>query len=574
MSATTFEPNNGRPEPLAHQPGLDTSRSSAGSSTSDISGIWKMAIACALFLSNGAAGQPLNDTSPMISRNYAPLQLQVDCPDQFKQLAIAPVPVESTIPDEPASLEKLIEVLQSGTPEEVVHFLKNNRDHLLSMLRDEDIIQLIYDYSQFAEHFIDALQLHLNAANLPAILWGLGNIPRSKSLIQCLARNYYPEASQNIELQTIEKIVNFGGAVAAAEFMLPHLVHYHNLGVIGTLAELSGSDSVMFWGYLHQEARLDSRFFNIPDRNGNTLIHKFIRAGAIEFAKRLIQDIPQEELFLGHFSQEDLMACRVTETHGVNVGSLHNEMIAQKGCHAVLLQQDGSVVSIPGQEASQLYQNTMNGQENMDAFRIYLNPGHASIRLPSGHYGFYLTGEITTPLQLFQQHQCTILNDAHHAGISDQSNQLVLTVYASHQQIEAMQRYIEETARACQLGTMSYHALRMNCIDFVQKTVEAAGITANFRNAFQNTDYFQKPGVAPFYAMIRSKGPTFTFPSSAESATTQILNTIPRRESFAGLSCAVVGLVGRIFIGSVRCGGRGIAKIAYGVSRVWSAFRG
>lgn len=554
MSAITFKPN---------APGSANHRS-AESSVSGISGIRKIigAIACAFFLSNGVAGQLVNDPSLMISRNYTLEQPQLDCPAQFKQLAIY------LAPDETILLETLIRLLERGAAAEALHYLKNNR---FTMLSEEIKIGLILQYPQFAEQFIEALQPQLNAYNIESVLWSIGKVPLSKSLIQCLARNYYPGNSLAEELQTIDKITHFGGALSA-QFLLPHFVHYHNLGLIQKLAQLSKSNSASFWGQFY-EAGLDSRFFNIPDQNGNTLIHKFIRGGEVAFAKLLIQGIPPEQLVLGHFSQEDLMTCLTDEAQDVPVGSSHNQMIAQKGCHAVLLQEDGTVVSLPGQNANQLYRKTMNVQDGMTAFRIYLNPGHASIRLPTGHYGFYAEGDRPLPTQVFQQFKCIILNDDHHAGFSDQTNELALIVYASQRQLEAMQRYIEETAVACQLGTMSYQPIQMNCIDFVQKTIEAAGITANFRNAFRNTDYLQKSGIAPYYAMLRSTGPTYTFPSSVESTKTKVYNKIPRRGVFAALSCTAVGIVGRVLVSSARCGGRGIAKIAYGVSRVWSAFR-
>ncbi len=195
--------------------------------------------------------------------------------------------------------------------------------------------------------------------------------------------------------------------------------------------------------------------------------------------------------------------------------------------------------------------------------QIYLVDGHASIAIEDAHFGFYAdtkwnTGKepqieqvfasegkllgvgidrslakdhvkVQSALEMAQAYQpsfepikkpsflvqlasmvwnigpvpCRVKDDSSEA----KGEGLHLTVYAPKKTVRAIREYAERTKELCQTGQVSYHLFSNNCIEFVQRALEAGGIQADYRSAFQTTDYLSHLGLGELFALFSSRDP-------------------------------------------------------------------
>ncbi len=293
-----------------------------------------------------------------------------------------------------------------------------------------------------------------------------------------------------------------------------------------------------------------SRFFNLPiNKDEQTLIHKFFRAGDVHFIRKLAKDIPMESMDLGdHLFLEELKDCFATyPIEGTKIRQEGN-ILAQNGCRSIVFTKDGKVLAIPGLDVK-----TLLPAESQPTVTVYLNEGHASIAFADGsHYGFYPKGEdilngssgssswkssaASTPKKplplvtgIFSGSgaspllsvNCEVIPDSEQKTFSETHNQLKLDIYASEDQVVAMKEYIKETEKKCRNAQEFYHVFSHNCINFVQDVVGSAGLKADVRNAFSSLEFLRRPGLANLYTIPRSHGPTLlsseSFPVNTET---------------------------------------------------------
>jgi hypothetical protein len=317
-----------------------------------------------------------------------------------------------------------------------------------------------------------------------------------------------------------------------------------------------------------QNQGVPSSWFNTPNAMGQTLLQRIAGRGDMELFNRIAKDIPKEQIQLGAF-KEEMEDCLI-QSEPVDLSQFDRKglMFGQNGCRAVVMTDEGEVYSYPGQDAAQLAQQM---DKSMDSFTIYHNPGHASIAFKDAHFGFYpfnaqdkeniavneavaalnrhgqqvvapkfstISGAILgmepgvsssthsykskaaalAPLvssgirgvvTSYENKPCMVIDDSSQKALSDATNGLALTVYASKDRVEAVRQYVMLVQKSCQTGdrALAYHALSYNCIDFVRQAVQACGSKADFRDSFHTMQYFRRPGVANLWTLFRSNQP-------------------------------------------------------------------
>jgi hypothetical protein len=168
-----------------------------------------------------------------------------------------------------------------------------------------------------------------------------------------------------------------------------------------------------FYKALHQLG-WNSHNFNIPfDDFQHTLIHVLIRDGDITFVKRLLKDIPKEDIYLGkHFYPEDFESCIAEST----VPQSHYA-IAQSGCNTIAQDSVNEEMPtiFPGANIEMKHiLSTSDSFKEGGLVKIYLNRNHASLSLQHTtdpypiHYGFYPSEDVPSPLHHVN---CAVIDD-------------------------------------------------------------------------------------------------------------------------------------------------------------------
>lgn len=353
--------------------------------------------------------------------------------------------------------------------------------------------------------------------------------------------------------------------------------------------------SVTLLRLMHQQG-VPSQWFNTPDSNGRTALHKIARKGDIELINQIAKDIPKNQIIMASdLSFEEEMKDCFIQSGEVDLLRFDptKTMVAQNGCRAVIMTDVGEIHSYPGQDASKLAQQLANGA-GIDSFTIYHNRGHASISFSDAYFGFSpelapnqanndpvalaaksstLTSTqsgatlgmqfgsssftdsykskiaVDVPRKIWMstkkhnqydsKQPCRVTDDSGEKINSDMTNGLTLTVYAPKDKVEAVRQYAIKIQDACKAGdaTAAYHALTNNCIDFVRKAVQASGSKADFRDSFHTMQYFRRPGIANFYTMFRSNQPIIHANASLLDATSipEAVDRVSRNAVLGGL---------------------------------------
>jgi hypothetical protein len=327
----------------------------------------------------------------------------------------------------------------------------------------------------------------------------------------------------------------------------------------------------------------DSSWFNTPTAQGGTLIQKLIRKGDIKFLKIIGQDIALKDIDLGvYFFKEEVKSCFLQRNSFLASDIKPGSMIAQNGCRMVVLEKDGRVRSILGQEARVVFQNMTGIKKDNPSFTVYLNDGHASISFEDGsHFGFYPRGRLfmkkteklsstgskkgainpligkkispgfddsvcvgaSTISGGFSPHfstSCTIDDDSTQRKISEEYNQLILDFYSTDAQLAAVKQHVMKTKANCRSGNMTYHLLTMNCVDFVQAAIASTGMKADFRDAFYRKELIRRPGLATLFTMMRSRGPHREAADIPEDMTEKILESGSLPEFVASIGASTL----------------------------------
>lgn len=345
-----------------------------------------------------------------------------------------------------------------------------------------------------------------------------------------------------------------------------------------------------FLGWLHANG-VASSWFNFPDQADRTLLQSIAMSGDFQLMNQIIKDLPEDSIIKtsDSFFAEEMRDCFI-KAKEIDLSRFDPSkiVVAQNGCRAVVMTDEGKVYSYPGQDAAKLAQQIGSGKV-MESFIIYHNVGHVSIAFDDAHFGFYPTGAdypmgiddpmlldikenlrlainvigtlglqpglsssthsfkfntvVETPELILRSIKknptysnkikpCTVIDDTLHKWLSIQSNGLTLKVYAPKERVDAMREYAIKTRDACQAGdtSVAYNAYSNNCIDFVRKAFLASGSQADFRDAFHTMQYFRRPGIANFYTMFKSNQPIIESNSSLSSVTTipEAIDHIPR----------------------------------------------
>lgn len=311
-----------------------------------------------------------------------------------------------------------------------------------------------------------------------------------------------------------------------------------------------------------------NQVFNSLIINGNTLLQNIASRGEFDLAQKIIERIPKDEVLLaGKSVYKDEMSDCLIKTDPLDLSSFDrtSTLVAQNGCRAVVLTEEGGAYAYPGYSAAKIAESVIGNSSDVDYLKVYHNSDHASVSFSDGmHLGsypsvalFHGTNEFRrTSSRAFWTHfpqppsfytdqvyqfistfprtpPLVVKDDSSESSSSSKTNELMLKIYGPTHKIEQMQQYAVDTAansKSEDNDMEPYDFWYNNCVKFVRNTIQASGTQADFRDAFFTSQFLRRPGKANLYSAIQTTGPTIIqTPSNIEDPSlAQVVDAVSR----------------------------------------------
>ncbi len=118
----------------------------------------------------------------------------------------------------------------------------------------------------------------------------------------------------------------------------------------------------------------------------------------------------------------------------------------------------------------------------------------------------------------------------------------MITLHAPQETLQKIGKYIGDTHVKCLTGKTTYNLFSNNCVQFIQRALEAGEIQADYLSAFRTTDYLSHLDEATLFSMLTSKEPIihpsesttslspFVLDRSSENEMFDFVDNLPRKE--------------------------------------------